>query len=94
MRDSGLSVIVGNRRDEYWDRAVKDGFDVYPIERAAELGDVLPLLVPDEVQRPVYEGQVKDGLEEEGAVFAHSYNIHYGFYHRPSTSTCCWSPQG
>ena len=31
MRDSGLNVIVGNIRDDFWDMAVKAGFDVYPI---------------------------------------------------------------
>lgn len=84
MRDSGLDVIVGNRRDEYWHRAVGDGFDVYPIDKASDLGDILFVLVPDEVQKAVYEGQLRDKLERGKAlIFAHGYNIHYGFIAPP-----------
>ena len=84
LRDSGLRVIVGNVRDAYWEKAVKEGFQVYSIHEAAELGDILFMLVPDEVQREVYENHVKDGLKEGKAlVFAHGYNIHYGFIDPP-----------
>lgn len=46
MRDSGLNVIVGNIKDASWDKAVKDGFQVYPISEAAKLASIILLLIP------------------------------------------------
>lgn len=84
MRDSGLNVVVGSIKDASWDRAVGDGFNVYPISEAAELGTIILLLIPDEVQPMVYERDVKDHLKPGKAlVFAHGYNIHYGFITPP-----------
>jgi ketol-acid reductoisomerase len=80
MRDSGLDVIIGNIKDAYWDKAIEDGFDVYPISEAAKEGTIIFLLVPDEIQPMVYEENIKPNLAREDAlVFAHGYNIHYGF---------------
>ena len=86
MRDSGLNVIVGNIKDASWHEAVKDGFQVYSISEAAKLASIILLLVPDEVQSIVYEREIKDKLTSGKAlVFAHGYNIHYGFI-SPSSS--------
>lgn len=80
MRDSGLNVIIGSRRDPDWDSAVQDDFEVYPISEAAERGSIIFLLIPDEVQPIVYEQEVKEKLSAEKAlVFAHGYSIRYGF---------------
>lgn len=80
MRDSGLNVIVGSRRDPDWDQAVQDGFEVYPISEAAERGSIIFLLVPDEAQAITYEQQIRDKLSAgRGLVFAHGYSVHYGF---------------
>ncbi|MEM2905493.1 MAG: hypothetical protein QW587_07140 [Candidatus Bathyarchaeia archaeon] len=69
----------------YWDMAAKDGFQVYSIEEAAQRGDVVLLLFPDEVQRHVYEVSVEKTLAPGKAlVFAHGYNIHYGFIRPPA----------
>ncbi|MBS7651689.1 MAG: ketol-acid reductoisomerase [Candidatus Bathyarchaeia archaeon] len=84
MRDSGLNVIVGSIRDESWDRAVEDGFKVYPISRASELAEIILFLLPDEVQPEVYNREVKENLSKGKAlVFAHGYTIHYGFIKPP-----------
>ncbi len=80
MRDSGLKVTVGSRRDPDWDRAVQDGFEVYPISEAVGRASIIFLLLPDEVQATVYEREVKDKLSAGKAlVFAHGYSVHYGF---------------
>jgi ketol-acid reductoisomerase len=85
MRDSGLDVIVGVVRDKSWNAAKKDSFKVYSIEKASELADVVCLLIPDEVQKKVYEKRIKEKLEEEDVLyFSHGYNIHYGFIIPPS----------
>jgi ketol-acid reductoisomerase len=76
LRDSGLKVIIGNREDHYKKRAKKDGFEVFSIEEATKLCDVLFLLIPDEVMKEIYELQIINNLKNEGAiVFASGYNI-------------------
>lgn len=85
MRDSGVEeIIVGSIRDASWEMAVKDGFKVYPIDEAAKRGDVILMLIPDEAQPSVFESQVRENLDKGNVlVFAHGYNIHFGFISPP-----------
>ncbi|HUS78526.1 MAG TPA: ketol-acid reductoisomerase [Patescibacteria group bacterium] len=84
MRDSGIRVIVGNIEDASFEMAQKDGFEVLPISEAAERGTIIFILLPDEVQPQVYESEIKPHLKPGKAlVFAHGYNIHYGFLRPP-----------
>ncbi len=78
LRDSGLQVIVGGIRDESTRQAEADGFAVLTVAEAAQRAEILALLIPDEVQRQVYE-EVLSGRLRPGQtlVFAHGYNIHY-----------------
>lgn len=79
LRDSGLRVIVGNLQDESAKQAEKDGFPVLSIPEAAEQGDVLALLIPDEVQRQVYDEVIARKLRPGQTLdFATGYNIHFG----------------
>src|SRR5437899_12010266 len=48
LRDSGVKVRVGNRDDQYADRARADGFEVVPLATAAS-DDIVFVLLPDEV---------------------------------------------
>ncbi|MGH3414421.1 MAG: NAD(P)-dependent oxidoreductase [Marmoricola sp.] len=64
LRDSGVSVLVGNRDDEYAERARAAGFDVRPIDEASAAADVLLLLIPDEVQPEVFTRQVAPVLTD------------------------------
>ncbi len=76
MRDSGLKIIIGNKKDEFKRMAEDDGFDVFPIDEAAKQSDVIFLLIPDEVMKEVYETNIKGFFRENGAlVFASGYNI-------------------
>lgn len=79
MRDSGCKVIIGNPRgDEYWERAKEDGFDVYEIEEAARRGDIIHMLIPDEVQSKVYNEKIAPTMGEGKTLgFSHGFNIHY-----------------
>jgi ketol-acid reductoisomerase len=78
MRDSGITVIVGNREDEFKKQAEEDGFEVFTIAEAARRGDFLLLLTADEVQPQVYEESVARGLEKGKLLdFASGYNITY-----------------
>ena len=79
LRDSGLRVIVGNLQDESAKQAEKDGFPVLSIPEAVEQGDVLALLIPDEVQRQVYDEVIAKKLRPGQTLdFATGYNIHFG----------------
>ncbi len=79
LRDSGLKVVIGGLRDETARQAEADGFEVVSIADAAEHADLLALLIPDEVQRQVYEKVVGKRLRPGQTLnFAHGYNIHFG----------------
>lgn len=79
LRDSGVSVIVGSPSDSSAARAREDGFRVLSVAEAAAEASIVFLLVPDEVQREVYETEVAPGLRSGDVVnFAHGYNIVYG----------------
>jgi len=78
LRDSGLKVMIGALRDESAQQAEADGFQVLSIAEAAERADIVSLLVPDEVQRQVYEGIIGPRLRSGQTLnFAHGYNIHF-----------------
>jgi ketol-acid reductoisomerase len=80
IRDSGVKVIVGGLRDATLERAVEDGFPAMSVKEAAAAGDIICLLIPDEVQRQVYQEEVAPVLTSGKALnFAHGYNIQYGF---------------
>jgi ketol-acid reductoisomerase len=89
LRDSGVTVIVGNRADAYRDQADRDGFDVLPPDEAVRRGTVILLLLPDEVQAEIFERDVKAGLTAGKAlVFAHGFAIRYGLIVPPSDVDC------
>ena len=78
LRDSGLRVVIGGLRDESAKQAEADGFPVLTIAEAADQGDVLALLIPDEVQRQVYDEVISKRLcPGQTLDFAHGYNIHF-----------------
>ncbi len=78
LRDSGLKVVVGSIRDESAGRAAEDGFPVVSIAEATANADVLVLLLPDEVQKQVYDETIGGRLRSgQTLVFAHGYNIHF-----------------
>jgi len=89
LRDNGLDVIIGNIRDRYWDRAVRDGFEVYDIREATRRADLALLLVPDEVAPDVYYGMMEEEIRGKDHFildFASGYNITYGLI-KPAANT-------
>jgi ketol-acid reductoisomerase len=80
MRDSGLNVIIGNERDRYALQAENEGFKVKAIEEATKEGDIIFLLIPDEIQQEVFKRKIEPNLGEgKTLVFASGYNYFYGF---------------
>jgi ketol-acid reductoisomerase len=80
LRDSGLRVVVGLRSEgRSYEVARADGFELVPMEVAAERGDVILMLVPDVPMAEVYSRYVEPHLKPgKTLVFAHGYNVHFG----------------
>jgi len=77
MKESGLKIIIGARPDSNAEKNAKeDGFEVQTVEEAAENGDIVHILIPDEVQGEVYEASIKDKMKEgKTLAFSHGFNI-------------------
>jgi ketol-acid reductoisomerase len=85
LRDSGLSVIVGNQEDQYAARAREDGFSVQSITEAAGEADLVMLLIPDEVMPAVFEAEIAPQIETgDTLVFASGYNVAFDLIHPPN----------
>ena len=79
MKDSGVEVVVGLRRDgSSWERAEDDGFDPLTVSQAAEQGDVIHMLVPDMQQPQLYKTEISKYLARGKTLgFSHGFNIHF-----------------
>ncbi|MDQ3459699.1 MAG: ketol-acid reductoisomerase [Deinococcota bacterium] len=79
-RDSGLQVVVGLREGSAsWAEAEGQGLEVMSVAEAAEAGDLIMMLLPDETQGKIYSDQVAPHLTEGKALlFAHGFNITFG----------------
>jgi len=80
LKDSGLNVIIGLRRDlPEWDAAVEYGFEVMTVAEAAEKADIIQILVPDQTQALVYRESIAQHMTSGKALcFSHGFNIHFG----------------
>jgi len=80
LKDSGATVVVGLREDSASAaKAAERGLEVLPVADAASKGDLVMMLVPDELHRDVYDSAVRDGIAEGNMLlFGHGFSIHYG----------------
>ena len=86
LKDSGVAVVVGLREDSSSAaKAREQGLEVLPVVEAASRGDLVMMLVPDELHRQVWEQGVRDGLAASNMLlFGHGFSIHYGEVTPPS----------
>jgi ketol-acid reductoisomerase len=78
LRDSGVSVVVGNRDDDYRTAAVADGFDTRTIAEAVAAASCVLLLIPDEAHQEVYTKHIAPGLRSGDLfVLAHGFSLRY-----------------
>ena len=85
LRDNGLRVIVGSRRDSSYEAAREDGFDVFPVAEAVTKAEIVFFLVPDEVMPDVFERDIAPGLRRDDMlVFASGYNIAFDLITPPA----------
>ena len=80
LRDSGIDVEVGLREGSpSWAAAEEAGLTVRTIPEAVRGAQLVAVLLPDHVQKGVYERDVAPNLEPDAAVlFAHGFNVHFG----------------
>src|SRR3954463_13283015 len=65
LRDSGLNVIVGQRPGSAnYDLAVSHGFKPMSVEDATKQGDLVNMLLPDEVQGDIFRQSVRPNLSK------------------------------
>src|ERR1700730_7368289 len=84
LRDSGAKVRIGNRDDEYAEQARSEGFEVVPIATAAT-GDVVYVLLPDEVIPTVFDATIAPVLRPGSAIaFGSGYRPGLGLLHPPA----------
>ena len=79
LKDSGCDVCVGLRAgSKNWKNAEEAGLKVMTIPEAAKWGDIIMILVNDEVQADVYKKDIAPNLEAGNMLmFAHGFNIHF-----------------
>ena len=79
LKESGCDVCVGLRSgSKNWAAAEEAGLQVKTVAEAAKWGDVVMMLINDEVQAKVYKEDVAPNLESGNALmFAHGFNIHF-----------------
>jgi ketol-acid reductoisomerase len=79
LKDSGIEVAVGLKKGSAsWPKAEKAGLKVMDTAEAAKWGDIVMILLPDELQGEAYEKEIKPGLKDGNYLaFGHGFNIHF-----------------
>ncbi|MGD1835508.1 MAG: ketol-acid reductoisomerase [Nitrososphaeraceae archaeon] len=85
LKDSGLNVVVGLRKDgKSWDIAKNDGQEVLKVDKAAEKSDIIHILIPDMEQARNYEKDISQHVTENKALcFSHGAAIHWKWIEPP-----------
>jgi ketol-acid reductoisomerase len=80
LKESGVKVLVADLPgSENWEKAVADGFEPLKAVEAAELADVIQILIPDERQAALYRSEIAPHMKSGKALaFSHGFNIHFG----------------
>ncbi|HXR12736.1 MAG TPA: ketol-acid reductoisomerase [Gaiellaceae bacterium] len=86
LKDSGASVVVGLRDGSGSKAAAEDaGLEVRSIADAVRGAQVVALLLPDHVQKSVWDSDIAPNLDPGAAVlFAHGLNVHFGRIEPPA----------
>ena len=80
LKESGVKVVVGLREGSKSRAAAEEaGLEVATVAAASKRGDIIMILINDEIQGAVYEADIKANLAAGNALaFAHGFNIHFG----------------
>ena len=86
LQESGADVVVGLRPGSaHTAKAEAAGLKVVGIEEAAEAGDIVMMLVPDELAASIYKNQIAKHMKAGNVLaFAHGFNIHFNQIQPPA----------
>ncbi|EAZ90868.1 ketol-acid reductoisomerase [Crocosphaera chwakensis] len=87
LKDSGINVVVGLYPGSKSRKQAEDaGLKVLSVADAASAADWIMILLPDEVQKTVYQEEIQPNLRDGKVLsFAHGFNIHFGQIVPPET---------
>jgi len=97
LRDSGINVIVAELPGTpNYEQAVKDGFQPISAEEATKKGDLITILLPDELQADIFRSQIRDNLSPGNILIcSHGFNVHFGQFDVPKgVATILIAPKG
>lgn len=79
LNESGVNVVVGLRPgSKHEEKAKAAGLKVMPVAQAAKAGDVVMMLVPDELCADIYYAEIAPYMTEgKVLMFAHGLSIHF-----------------
>jgi ketol-acid reductoisomerase len=79
LKESGVNVAVGLRKDSTsWAKATAAGVTVKEVSEAAAWGDVVMMLVPDELAPEVFVKDIAPGLKAgKHFAVAHGFGLHF-----------------
>ncbi|MEK6797859.1 MAG: ketol-acid reductoisomerase [Planctomycetota bacterium] len=90
LRDSGVTVVVGQREGKSAERAREDGFALQSVAEAVRDAHLVILTLPDESAAEVYEERIAPLLRDRIARgehvtlgLVHGFNIRFGFIRPP-----------
>ncbi|MGQ0633457.1 MAG: ketol-acid reductoisomerase [Planctomycetaceae bacterium] len=80
LRDSGCKVVIGQRPgSKNYELAVEHGFQPVSLAEATKQGDLVNILLPDEVQGDLYRAEIKPNLKKGALLLcSHGFNLHFG----------------
>jgi ketol-acid reductoisomerase len=79
LRDSGCNVVIGQRPGgANYDLAISHGFKPVSAADAAKAGDLINILLPDELQADVFKNDIQPNLKPGNLLMcSHGFNIHF-----------------
>jgi ketol-acid reductoisomerase len=85
LKDSGVSVVIGAHSEKTRQQVKADGLPAYDSKEAAAKGDIIQILIQDDLQAGVYKNDILPSLKAGKALmFSHGFNIHFGQIVPPS----------
>lgn len=85
LRDSGLEITIGLRpQSPSRKKAEQLGFEVQSLSESCSRAELISFLIPDQVQKEVYQEEVRKNLKEgECLIFAHAFSVHFKLVQPP-----------
>jgi ketol-acid reductoisomerase len=97
LRDSGCEVIIAEKPGTAnYDLAVQHKFKPLSLAEATKQGDLINILLPDEIQADLYRSEIRDNLSPGNILMcSHGFNVHFGQVEAPDgVDTLLVAPKG